>query len=70
MVAAITRGDGVPPGSGGMDESQPGLFDLSVYERSRPAQRPLLGRNRRKWARTVTAEVTVIDAGARPRSRD
>lgn len=47
-----------------MDHSEPGLFDLPFEEPLRPVQRPLRGRNRQKWARTATAEVTVLDAGA------
>ncbi len=48
-----------------MDANQPGLFDLPDGERlGAAADRSLRGRNRETWARTVTAEVTVIDAGA------
>jgi len=47
-----------------MDANEPGLFDLPDRERPATANRPLRGRNRETWARTVTAEVTVIDAGA------
>ena len=47
-----------------MDATEPGLFDLPDRERSGTANRPLRGRNRETWARTATAEVTVIDAGA------
>ncbi len=47
-----------------MDANQPSLFDLPALERRSAANRPLRGRNRETWARTATAEVTVIDAGA------
>src|SRR5664280_1508618 len=47
-----------------MDANEPGLFDLPDRERPGTANRPLRGRNRETWARTATAEVTVIDAGA------
>ena len=47
-----------------MDANEPGLFDLPDPERPGTANRPLRGRNRETWARTATAEVTVIDAGA------
>src|SRR5450631_1261722 len=47
-----------------MDANQPGLFDLPERERPGTASRSLRGRNRQAWARTVTAEVTVIDVGA------
>jgi len=47
-----------------MDANEPGLFDLPDRERPGTANRSLRGRNRERWARTVTAEVTVIDAGA------
>lgn len=46
-----------------MDAHQLGLFDLPDGERSAAAERPLRGRNRETWARTTTAEVTIIDAG-------
>lgn len=47
-----------------MDANEPGLFDLPGCERPGTPNRPLRGRNRQTWARTATAEVTVIDAGA------
>jgi hypothetical protein len=47
-----------------MDANAPGPFDLPDRERPDTANRPLRGRNRETWARTATAEVTVIDAGA------
>jgi len=47
-----------------VDAGAPGLFEVPAVERSRSAHRPLRGRNRQTWARTVSAEVTVIDAGA------
>ena len=47
-----------------MDANEPGLFDLPDRERPGTANRSLRGRNRETWARTATAEVTVIDAGA------
>ena len=47
-----------------MDANEPGLFDLPVRARPGTPRRPLRGRNRETWARTATAEVTVIDAGA------
>ena len=47
-----------------MDANEPSLFDLPDRERPGTANRLLRGRNRETWARTATAEVTVIDAGA------
>lgn len=47
-----------------MDAREPGLFDVPVVERSRPALRPVRGRNRQTWARTACAEITVVDAEA------
>ena len=47
-----------------MEASEPGLFDLPARERPGAVNRALRGRNRQTWARTVTAELTVIDAGA------
>lgn len=47
-----------------MDSHEPVLFDLPVRERPGTANRALRGRNRQTWARTATAEVSVIDAGA------
>ncbi len=47
-----------------MDANGPGLFELPDGERAVNAKRPLRGRNRETWARTVTAEVTIVDAGA------
>jgi hypothetical protein len=46
-----------------MDANEPGLFDLPDRERPATPARPLRGRNRETWARTATAEVTIIDAG-------
>jgi len=47
-----------------MDANEPGLFDLPDREPPAPPGRPRRGRNRETWARTATAEVTIIDAGA------
>ncbi|HYO86064.1 MAG TPA: hypothetical protein VES01_06375 [Dermatophilaceae bacterium] len=47
-----------------MDANEPGLFDLPHRDRPGTPNRPLGGRNRETWARTATAEVTIIDAGA------
>ena len=47
-----------------MDANEPGLFDLPTLERPDTASTAVRGRNRQTWVRTVTAEVTVIDAGA------
>lgn len=47
-----------------MDANEPGLFDLPDHARPGTPHRPLRGRNRETWARTATAEVTIIDAGA------
>jgi hypothetical protein len=47
-----------------MDANEPGLFDLPGRERPGTANRRLRGRNRETWVRTVTVEVTVIEAGA------
>lgn len=47
-----------------MDANQAGLFDLPTHERPGTASRAVRGRNRQTWARTATAEVSVIDAGA------
>lgn len=62
LVTAEAGGDGHRVG--GMDGSQPGLFDLADRERPARSERPLRGRNRETWARTATAEVSVIDADA------
>jgi hypothetical protein len=43
------------------DSDQPGLFDLSPPPPPPPASRSGRGRARETWARTVTAEVTVVD---------
>lgn len=47
-----------------MNANAPGLFDMPDREPPAPVERPQPGRNRETWARTVTAEVTIIDAGA------
>lgn len=52
-----------------MDDVEPVLFDLPELEpgptpQSSPA-RPRRGRNREKWARTVTAAVSIVDAAFR-----
>jgi len=52
-----------------MDANEPGLFDLPDRERPATPERPLRGRNRETWARTATAEVTIVDAGALHESR-
>ena len=51
-------------GSVGMDAHEPGLFDLPDRESPAPSKRLQHGRNRESWARTATAEVTIIDAEA------
>ena len=61
---AIARVAGIGIGSLGMDANEPGLFDLPAREQPGTVNRELRGRNRQTWARTATAEVTVIDAGA------
>jgi hypothetical protein len=47
-----------------MDAHEPSLFDLPDRESPSSPQRPQRGRNRETWARTATAEVTIIDAEA------
>src|SRR3954469_2081536 len=47
-----------------MDANEPGLFDLPECKPPVRPERPLRGRNRETWARTATAEVTIIDAAA------
>jgi len=47
-----------------MDVNEPGLFDMPDCEPPAPPERPQRGRNRETWARTVTAEVAIIDAEA------
>ncbi|MGB7981915.1 MAG: hypothetical protein WCF36_14140 [Candidatus Nanopelagicales bacterium] len=63
-VAGVAGVAGVGIGSGGMGANQHGLFDLPDRARPGTADREPRGRNRQTWARTATAEVTVIDAGA------
>jgi len=47
-----------------MDAHEPGLLDLTDRESPAPPERLQHGRNRQAWARTATAEVTIIDAEA------
>jgi hypothetical protein len=47
-----------------MDVDEPGLFEMPDREPVATSERPLRGRNRETWARTVTAEVAIIDAEA------
>jgi hypothetical protein len=47
-----------------MNANQPGLFDLPDRELPAPPERSQRGRNRETWARTATADVTIIDAEA------
>lgn len=47
-----------------MNANEPSLFDIPDLEPPALPDRPQPGRNRETWARTVTAEVTIIDAGA------
>jgi hypothetical protein len=47
-----------------MDVDEPGLFDMPDREPAATSERPQRGRNRETWARTVTAEVAIIDAEA------
>lgn len=44
-----------------MDVTEPGLFDLPAEERATTPVRRQRGRKRERWARTVTAEVTIVD---------
>jgi hypothetical protein len=63
-TGVIAQVGGVAIGSIGMDTNEPGLFDLPDREPPATPERPLRGRNRETWARTATAEVTIIDAAA------
>jgi hypothetical protein len=47
-----------------MDDAEPGLFELPEPEPQTPTQRPQRGRNRETWARTATADFSIIDAAA------
>lgn len=47
-----------------MDANQPGLFEIPDRKPLRPPTPPQRGRNRETWARTATAEVTIIDPSA------
>jgi len=47
-----------------MDVNQPGLFNMPDAKPHSTQERLQGGRNRETWARTVTAEVAVIDAAA------
>jgi len=47
-----------------MDVNEPGLFDMPDREPPATPERPQRGRSRETWARTVTAEVAIIDAEA------
>ena len=61
---AIARVGGLGIESVGMDANEPGLFDLPTLERPGTASPAVRGRNRQTGVRTVTAEFTLIDAGA------
>lgn len=47
-----------------MDADEPALFDLPPEKRPTASQRRQRGRNRETWTRTVTAEITIVDAEA------
>jgi hypothetical protein len=47
-----------------MNANEPSLFDMPDQEPPALPDRPHRGRNRETWACTVTAEVTIVDAGA------
>src|SRR3954453_10121471 len=47
-----------------MDADEPGLFEIPDGKPPPAVERQQSGRNRETWARTATAEVTVIDARA------
>jgi hypothetical protein len=47
-----------------MDANEPALFDRPPVEQPTISQRRQRGRNRETWARTVNAEVTIVDAEA------
>ncbi|WEV77841.1 hypothetical protein O9K63_14795 [Janibacter cremeus] len=51
-----------------MENDEPGLFDMAAPEPRAPRRRPHRGRNRETWVRTVTAEVTIIDAATLDRA--
>src|SRR3954451_1800300 len=51
-------------GSVEMDNDEPGLFEIPDGRPPPAVERQQSGRNRETWARTATAEVTVIDAAA------
>jgi hypothetical protein len=47
-----------------MNANEPALFDMPSAEQPAMSQPPQRGRNRETWARTVTAEITIVDAEA------
>lgn len=47
---------------GGVDPQQPGLFNVPDPARPTRPERLPCGRNRETWARTVSADVTIVDA--------
>jgi len=47
-----------------MDANEPGLFELPDLGPPALSARSRRGRNRETWARTATAEVRIVDAGA------
>src|SRR4051794_36860671 len=60
LRAPVTMGIG----SVEMHADEPGLFEIPDGKPPPAVERQQSGRNRETWARTVTAEVTVIDAAA------
>jgi len=47
-----------------MNANEPALFDMPAAEQPAMSQPRQRGRNREAWARTVTAEITIVDAEA------
>jgi hypothetical protein len=47
-----------------VNADEPALFDMPAAEQPATSRPPQRGRNRESWARTVTAEITVVDAAA------
>jgi len=64
VTPAMLSGDLSRIGCVAMNANEPALFDMPAAEQPAMSQHRQRGRNRETWARTVTAEITIVDAEA------
>jgi len=64
VIPEVPSGDLSPIGCVAVNADEPALFDMPSAEQPAKSQARQRGRNRETWARTVTAEITIVDPAA------